>query len=440
MGGQDMNVAAPASRDPAWPEAPAAGMTRAPSAAARLLVSAMLALLLAACGDLERPFSKGNNPALRQGRPPPPPIVLHLSDDVPEHARNALVQALAAAARRRGLTLLTMPSRSPKARQGLRLAGDFETFRDEAGTRRLAYVFRLQDAQGRILREVAGTEPVREGAPDPWAGIADIALPRMSETVAESLSAHFALQGYGTQGAGLPPPPDILVQAGPDAERDIDPDLLAGLPVPIRTTLDTGPDQARKQGTFLSRRRQAMKTPLPANRSGTRSLPQPGKVATAGTARENARTTAGTRSGADDQRTRASEADGREHIRSVAVLGVAGAPGKGNAELARALRQVLRRAGWPVHATKRPDALLVRGRVLLDPPRNGRQRVRVIWTVKTPKGVELGTVKQENTVPAGSLDAGFGKAAPAVAEGAAEGLFRLVARFRQGRQAAMSRP
>jgi hypothetical protein len=347
---------------------------------------------------------------------------------VPGHARARLRTALREATRRRGLRLLP-PDPAPADGAWL-LRGDFETFRDENGRRRLAYVFRLLDRKNRLVREISGTEPVREGTPDPWRGIDGIALPRMAETVAESLAAHFALQGYGTQGAGLPPPPDILVEAGPDAESEIDPDLLAGLPVPIRTTLLPDPEQKPPAaGTG---------PPPPARQPPARTATAP----PAAPPRTRApKPVSPSRLQQEDNRAKAAAkaADGREHIRSVAVLGVSGAPGNGNVELARALRRVLRRAGWPVHARRRADALLVRGRVLIDPPRRGRQRVRIIWTARTPKGVELGTVKQENIVPAGSLDKGFGNAAEAVAEGAAEGLFQLVARFRGGRGATIGR-
>ena len=119
-------------------------------------------------------------------------------------------------------------------------------------------------------------------------------------------------------------------------------------------------------------------------------------------------------------------------IATVAVLGVTGAPGKGNAELARALRLVLRKAGWPVYAKKRPDSMTITGRVALGPKTPRGQRVHLTWTVRAPNGKVLGTIEQSNVVEPGSLDAGFGPAALPAAEGAAQGIFNLVRRLRRG--------
>ena len=396
-----------------------------------LLAALALGLITAACGDLDRPFRKSDDPARAQGRPPPPPVVLRLSGDVPREAARRVGRALTAAAKRRGVRLLAAASgassRTAPAAGGWRLEGDFEAFRDDGGRRRLAYVFRLRDDGGRIAEEMSGSEPVAEGPADPWQGIAPVALPRLAETVAERMAAHFALQGYGAQGAGLPPPPDALVEAGPGAEKEIDPDLLAGLPPPAGMAPLVPPT---RNGAGAA----PPVTERTADARRPRGATPPARGATAGrsaAAQETAaKTTRAEKAGAAEKARKGGAKRRGTRISSVAVLGVTGAPGRGNAELAQALRRVLRRAGWPVHAVRRDDALLVRGTVRLGRPRAGRQEVRITWTAKTPDGRVLGTVRQRNTVPAGALAEGFGAAAADVAAGAAEGLFRLVARLR----------
>ena len=61
--------------------------------------------------------------------------------------------------------------------------------------------------------------------------------------------------------------------------------------------------------------------------------------------------------------------------------------------------------------------------------KDGGQDVSVRWEVQTPSGGQLGDVKQANRVPAGTLDAGWGDAAFAVAEAAAMGIFDIVKRY-----------
>jgi hypothetical protein len=117
-------------------------------------------------------------------------------------------------------------------------------------------------------------------------------------------------------------------------------------------------------------------------------------------------------------------------IKAVAVLNVVGAKGKGNAQLTAAMRKVLKAAGWPVLSSARADAINIQGRVVVDVAQAGQQPVHIAWVVTTPKGKALGDVKQNNAVPAGSLDQGFGENAGYVAQAAADGIFKLIEKYR----------
>jgi hypothetical protein len=68
--------------------------------------------------------------------------------------------------------------------------------------------------------------------------------------------------------------------------------------------------------------------------------------------------------------------------------------------------------------------------VKLGPKQAKNQQVALAWTVKTPDGRTLGTVKQANTVPAGSLEGGFGENALFAAQAAASGIYDLVKKYR----------
>ncbi len=126
----------------------------------------------------------------------------------------------------------------------------------------------------------------------------------------------------------------------------------------------------------------------------------------------------------------ASPTPGAEQIKAVAVLPVIGGTAKGNQQLTTAMRKVLADAGWDVLEKPRKDALSIQGRVATDPPLAGRQMVHLKWLVSTPAGKNLGDVKQDNAVPDGSLNAGWGENAGFAAQGAAEGIFKLIEKFR----------
>ncbi len=120
----------------------------------------------------------------------------------------------------------------------------------------------------------------------------------------------------------------------------------------------------------------------------------------------------------------------KREIRAVAVVSVKGAPGRGNAELTDAMRATLREAGWPVVGEPQEDALTIAGNVRMSPPRGEAQNVSLSWTVSAYDGTVLGTIKQANDVPAGSLNKSWGQAAQYAAEAGATGIFDLIKRYR----------
>jgi hypothetical protein len=117
-------------------------------------------------------------------------------------------------------------------------------------------------------------------------------------------------------------------------------------------------------------------------------------------------------------------------IKAVAVVPVQGMDDRSNGELTSAMRDVLQQAGWPVVETQRADAITVEGHVTLSAANGGSQRVTLSWSVKTPKGTSLGDVSQSNQVPAGSLDAGWGENAKFASQAAADGIFKLIEKYR----------
>ena len=60
------------------------------------------------------------------------------------------------------------------------------------------------------------------------------------------------------------------------------------------------------------------------------------------------------------------------------------------------------------------------------PGREGRQPVEVVWIVSHADGTEIGTVRQGNTVAAGSLDGPWGPMAAVIGAAAVEGIEHAV--------------
>lgn len=113
------------------------------------------------------------------------------------------------------------------------------------------------------------------------------------------------------------------------------------------------------------------------------------------------------------------------------IGGVTGAPGDGNAALAGAMRQELQTAGVSLgDATQR--GYTVNGKVAMGAARNGKQTIKIDWTVLDPNGSTLAVVTQNNEVDAGSLDGAWGATANDAAQGAAAKIKTLIDESRTG--------
>jgi hypothetical protein len=127
----------------------------------------------------------------------------------------------------------------------------------------------------------------------------------------------------------------------------------------------------------------------------------------------------------DDAPTEA-EIGGRTRLQ---IGGVAGAPGDGGASLANAIIELLKKQDLVVTTDPQAKAdLILDADVAISKPKAGKQNVKILWRVRRKDGSEIGTVGQENDVPAGLLDGAWGDVAYMVAVSAQEGIMELVAR------------
>ena len=113
----------------------------------------------------------------------------------------------------------------------------------------------------------------------------------------------------------------------------------------------------------------------------------------------------------------------------VAIGGVAGAPGDGNEALARAVTELLKKQDLAIMTDPQAKAdLVLDADVAVAKPKAGKQNVKIVWHVRRKDGGEIGTVGQENDVPAGLLNGPWGDVAYMVAVSAQDGIMTLVAR------------
>jgi len=119
-----------------------------------------------------------------------------------------------------------------------------------------------------------------------------------------------------------------------------------------------------------------------------------------------------------------------EHKPTAILVGtIDGAPGDGAASLKRALEFVLRQSDIPVAGPAagpdHDDALTLVGSIEMGRPADGQQAVAIRWVMMLPDGSEIGDVRQQNAVPAGSLNQAWGDTALLVAEAAYDGIVAL---------------
>ena len=127
----------------------------------------------------------------------------------------------------------------------------------------------------------------------------------------------------------------------------------------------------------------------------------------------------------DDAPTEA-DSGGQTRLR---IGGVEGAPGDGRESLLRAITEILKRQDLAIVTDPEAKAdLVLDADVVVANPKAGKQNVKIVWRVRRKDGGEIGTVGQENDVPAGLLDGAWGDVAYMVAVSAQDGIMQLVAR------------
>lgn len=315
------------------------------------------------------------------------------------------------------------------------LGGSIRAIAGNAGVR-VVYEWQFRDADGVLVDTLTGEDNAGVySGPDPWGAVTPDVLDRVARRTADLMAQRLSAMGYAARLSSLTSPPaELFARAGPTAGLQIDFETVHGPGLAeIGTTQFANADQVVEHEDIKPWVADVSPIPgeelmpkLAVSDDGRAAAPpatdDTGEVAVA--AAPAARTVK------QVTPVPATAKPGQVAIRAVAVVPVRGSPGSGDDELTSAMRKALSEAGWPVVSKPASDALTIEGRVRLAVRDDRTQSVSLRWLIKSPAGKVLGDVKQANDVPAGSLDAGWGEAATAVAEAAATGIFDVVKRYR----------
>ena len=386
----------------------------------------------------------------------PPPIALIAMNGMPPDKAGILADALAEEAGNRDIAIV-----QGNFSDGYQLAGNFQPM-PEGGGVRLTYQWTLTGNTGGVLHSISSQELVPATGGDPWAGVDPVVIKRIASLTAENLATRLAQLGFRVRQAGILPPTHTFARAGPNAEKEYDLETFHGPNSPLATASITpdelytlSPEELDRRLTEAAQReaQERLKSAgvgslaaLMGEDEGAEGAADAGTAGTDGLAGSavqdlptakpapDPKTELANASAAPKQtgEVAASSKGGQLQIDTVALVGVTGSPGRGNDELFRAMRKMLRQAGWPVTSKPGKTALAISGRVEIAKPSGGVQQVSLAWAVMLPDGKVLGTVRQQNDVPAGSLNEGWGQTAGFAAEAAAEGIFALVDQVRGG--------
>ncbi len=334
-------------------------------------------VLLAGCGGLSRPFGKGSNAPVAALYDKAPPVTIVSANGVPGGKRNALAQYVSQAAEQRGFTV---NSKAPN-KHGYRMAGQFTAQNTSRGTV-VIFVWDVTDPIGSARHRITGREMIPlaayenededenvspAGNRSAWSQVDDVAMSRIAARTAEGLATYLGQNGFYVRHVGLPPPYDA--------------------PAPKLAT-------AGAQGT------KSAPAHTSAAKTGNVPVVATGSVASAA------------------------------NKRAVLVSPVEGVDEASGKQLAAAIRLALGSQGFNVEGKSGKKTIRVAGSISLGDKAGGQQPVSVRWKVIDTKGTLVGTVKQDNKVPAGMLENGWGPIAPVVANAAAGGIIDLLVRAR----------
>ncbi len=401
------------------------------------VLAAVLCILLTACSAGSILTDSSPTPAANPKGKTVPPVAYQTISGIPPDKLVVFKQSLASAGGQHDIGFV-----EGKFQNGVfTLGGSIRAIPGNAGVR-VVYEWDFRDADGLLIDTLSGEDNagVYSGA-DAWGAVTPDVLDRVARRTADLMAQKLSSMGYAARLSSLTSPPaELFAMAGPEAGRQIDFETVHGPGLAeIGTTQLANADQVVQHEDIKPW--VAEVSPIPGEELMPKIAVSDDGLAAAPPATDDLGGSAIAAAGPGAAAAAAKPVKqatavparaqpGQQAIRAVAVVPVKGSPGDGDDELTTAMRKTLSEAGWPVVSKPQADAITIEGRVKLSAKDAKTQSIALRWVVKAPDGKVLGDVKQANDVPSGSLDAGWGGAATAVAEAAATGIFDVVKRYR----------
>ena len=348
-----------------------------------------LALALGACGPLPRPFQPDQKPLPPAAGPDDPArvLVLPLTGDAPGRPTLAAA-ALAQALRNQGVSATLENGAAEQV-----LSGESSVLPAGNGEETIRLTWWLSDLSGRMLDRRDQVASLRgglweRGQSDAVAGVMTDAArrlaPLLKDRPANALSfrrAAFPQAFQHDRANEVPAAPGTAESlAEPKAEKQ-DP--------------NDRPSQMPEASEAQDREPSEPAPPAQAYRPSGKAETAPNEAASVGP--------------------------------RLVLVPMEGLPGDGARSLPRALARELVAAKVPIGTALEDGDLLLLGEVEVVPAEPGWEQVTISWWVVNPSdGKDLGQIDQANLLPSGSLDGPWGGLAQGIAQGAADGIVRLL--------------
>lgn len=353
-----------------------------------MIVTGVAGLGLGGCETGSSLFGSGQNPAIAAA-PQIPKVSFTQIVGGPVNVTSQLTANVVAATERQNVTV----ARDASQPSEYKVRGYLVAAEDKKGTK-LAYIWDVLDQTGARAHQITGEEFVAgKGGADPWSVVDQATIDRIATNTAIQLAAWAPTRPSAASTVVASGQPTSLQGAGGSTVAQATADAQTQ-----STTISTGASSGLDPGVQN----------VNANVANGKSALTAGEVVP----------------GQAQQKSAALRIKNPTAIVPV----VAGAPGDGPTALTKALQRQLSANGVPVSGGAGPSAYTVQGKVLMGQPQGGKQSINIEWVVFDPAGGRVGSVKQDNNIPQGSLDGPWGRTADTVAGAAIKGVIELIQR------------
>lgn len=286
----------------------------------------------------------------------------------PKGVSNRMMTVIGAKAEAEGLPVVV----GGRADTNYELAGYMSAASETDGTD-VAYVFDVLDNDGDRQHRLTGVFTAKTSPGDPWKAVDNTVVDAIAERVVADLKTWYGNDGPSARQPGTP-------ETASDTPSDAPPEP------PARPNTTNGAALSGQNPALALLAPPRPPAAIVAATEASTTLPQP---------------------------------------ITIALTSIDGAPGDGSTSLSNAVDQALEPYGIDLVPDPEKARYRLAADVSITPPEKGRQAVAIIWTVSDKAGA-IGSVRQINAIPSGSLETQWGGSAQSAAASAANGIATLV--------------